>query len=153
MKALIKLCILFFFIGKVQTGLCNDSTYIMFTWGGEVDKPYYEFLFYKTGSVYPDQGRNLFVFICQLTDDQFFGLKSILIDDFAKTDKKDSYGGWWKNYYVGDFNGENLVSYTKISTLDDLILISTLMKNYFKETQYSDKINSHWKGLFERFGF
>jgi len=150
MKVFIKSIFVLCFIGIFQTGYCSDSTYIRFAWGGEMNKPYYEFLFYRSGSGYPDQHGNPFVLISQLKADQFSGLKHLLIDDFAARSKNISSHLTLTYYFIGYFKGNKLLSFTNILDQNDLVMMSRLMKNYFKQTSLSDEVNSHWESLFER---
>jgi hypothetical protein len=132
MKVIVRLAITMFLIGKVQIALSSDSIYIKFAWFGDVDKPYNEFLFFKSGSLYPDQYDNPFVLNCQLTDKQFSDSKSLLIDNFVTKERRVSSNEPCTNYFLGYFSGEKIISGRYISDQNDLVSISRLMKDYFK---------------------
>ena len=136
-------------------GLCSDSAYIRIRWNGEVDKPYHGFVFYKKDGYNPeaeDGIYNPFVLQCALSESQFQALKTLLFSKPQKTDSSDKSNPLFMSYYIGYFEGSNVVLAAFLNNKSDFIRAYNDTVQFFKGTEYESLVKQRWKMVFNRIG-
>ena len=140
-------------------GACSDSTYIAVRWNGSVDKPYYEFVFYKDAGYNPDQdsrpspwGGNPFVLQLALSDKQFMELKHILFAEYNSPDSSKRSDPLFMSYYIGYFEGSKWLLTNYMNKDGEFVKTSIDMITFFKGTKYEADVKYQWKMIFDRLG-
>ena len=148
-------------------GICSDSAYIFIGWYGPVDKPYHEFVFYKTGGFNPEQEmgsyypfeQDPFILQIALPKKSFEDLRQIL---FRQQDNQDSINRQdsidrldpliGSYYYLVYYEGHNMILSKPLNDKSDFIKLFQDLSVFFKETNHEEEIRQHWKNVLERLG-
>lgn len=142
-------------------GICSDSAYLYIGWYGSVDKPYYEFVFYKTGGYNPEQERgsyypfeqNPFILQIALSESELEELRHILFKQHYTQDSTYKSDSLIKSYYyINYFEGKRIITSKPLKDRSDFIRISNNVTKFFKGTEYEEEIKQRWIFIFERLG-